>query len=34
MLTHFIGKLSLKKLELLEQSLKAALQINGVYEID
>jgi mRNA interferase MazF len=34
LLIHFIGKLSLKKLELLEQTLKAALQINGAYEID
>ncbi|EMS81235.1 type II toxin-antitoxin system PemK/MazF family toxin [Desulfotignum phosphitoxidans] len=34
LLIHFIGKLSLKKLELLEQALKAALQINGAYEID
>ena len=34
MLTHFIGKLSFKKLELLEHALKTALQINGVYEID
>lgn len=34
LLIHFIGKLSLKKLELLEQALKAALQINGAYDID
>jgi mRNA interferase MazF len=34
MLTHFIGKLSFKKLEFLEQALKKSLQINGVYEID
>ncbi len=34
MLKNFIGKLSLKKLKLLEQALKTALQIDGAYDID
>lgn len=32
-LTHYIGKLSLNKLAILEQALKTALQINGIYDI-
>jgi mRNA interferase MazF len=34
MLTNFIGKLSFKKMKLLEQALKTALQIEGAYDID
>lgn len=32
-LTHYIGKLSLNKLALLEEALKTALQINGTFVI-
>ncbi|MDZ7666140.1 MAG: type II toxin-antitoxin system PemK/MazF family toxin [Desulfotignum sp.] len=32
-LTYYIGKLSLNKLVFLEQALKTALQINGIYDI-
>jgi len=32
-LTHYIGKLSLNKLALLEEALKTALQINGTFDI-